>query len=276
MVTIPAAHRLHLVLDSLAGWQRDDAPIQLHPGDVGWAWVAGADAVLQSLRAWWEHDRPVAIGLQDGPALRLTVAPDRWRDEALADRIVADLPAVEAVEAPDGTRVRELLHDRGWTTGESWTPLQLHLTDPVPSTALDVQVVSAPDLDDFLAVHQAAWDSSRFDRTRWQQMAGGPLFDRARCLLGRSDGVPVAGITVWSAGTGRPGLIEPLGVHPDHRRLGHGREITLAGASQLRELGASSVLVCTQTALTSAVATYVSAGFALLPQRLDRVPPPHR
>lgn len=276
MVTIPAPHQLEPVLDALAQWQRDDAPIQLHPGDVGWAWVAGTDAVAGSLRVWSEQGEPVAIGMQDGPALRLTVAPDRWHDPELADRIVGDLTGAEAVEAPDGSRVRDLLDDRGWTTDESWTPLRLDLTDPVPPTELDVRVVSDSDIDDFLAVHQAAWDSTRFDRDRWQQMASGPLFEQARCLLGRSDGVPVAGITVWSAGAGRPGLIEPLGVHPDHRRHGHGREITLAGTAQLRDLGASSVLVCTQTTRTAAVATYVGAGFLVLPERLDRVAPTHR
>lgn len=74
---------------------------------------------------------------------------------------------------------------------------------------------------------------------------------------------------MWSAGRGRPGLIEPLGVHPDHRGHGYGRAITLAGAAALRELGSSSALVIT-SAHVAAAATYRSAGFELLPERYDR------
>ena len=58
-----------------------------------------------------------------------------------------------------------------------------------------------------------------------------------------------------------PGLIEPLGVHGDHRGHGYGRSITLAAANALRELGSASALVGTPQANTAAVATYASAGF---------------
>jgi ribosomal protein S18 acetylase RimI-like enzyme len=74
---------------------------------------------------------------------------------------------------------------------------------------------------------------------------------------------------VWSAGPGRPGLIEPLGAHRDHRGRGHGRSITLACAAALRELGASSALVCTPSSNVGGVAAYVSAGFRRLPDSHD-------
>ena len=79
--------------------------------------------------------------------------------------------------------------------------------------------------------------------------------------------VAVAG--VWSAGSGRPGLLEPIGVHPDHRRHGHGRAITLAAAAALRELESSSAIVCTPTANPGAVTTYESAGFERFPDARD-------
>jgi ribosomal protein S18 acetylase RimI-like enzyme len=68
-------------------------------------------------------------------------------------------------------------------------------------------------------------------------------------------------VTAWSAGEGRPGLIEPLGVDPDLRGHGYGRAITIAAAAALRTLGASSAIVCTPSANVGAVATYQSAGF---------------
>jgi ribosomal protein S18 acetylase RimI-like enzyme len=105
----------------------------------------------------------------------------------------------------------------------------------------------------------------------WRAMAAGLPFTDARCLLGYDDqGVAVAGVTVWSAGPGKPGLLEPMGVHAEHRGRGHGRMICVAAAAELKKLGSSSALVCTLSSLTGAVATYKSAGFQQLPERLDR------
>jgi ribosomal protein S18 acetylase RimI-like enzyme len=79
----------------------------------------------------------------------------------------------------------------------------------------------------------------------------------------------VAAVTVWSAGPGKPGLLEPMGVHRDHRGHGYGTAICVAAAAALRQLGSSCALVCTRTSNAGAVATYESAGFQRLPQRLD-------
>lgn len=121
------------------------------------------------------------------------------------------------------------------------------------------------------AVHRSAFQGSRFTDAGWRAMAAGPLFTDARCLLGRDErGDAVATVTVWSAGPGRPGLLEPMGVHRDHRHRGHGRAITLAAAAALRELGASSALVCTPSSNTGGVAAYLSAGFERRPEIHDR------
>jgi hypothetical protein len=46
--------------------------------------------------------------------------------------------------------------------------------------------------------------------------------------------------------------------------------LCVAAAAELKKLGSSSALVCTPSALAAAVATYKSAGFKQLPERLDR------
>lgn len=102
-------------------------------------------------------------------------------------------------------------------------------------------------------------------------MAAGLPYTDARCLLAYDDqGVAVAGVTVWSAGPGKPGLLEPMGVHAEHCGRGYGVAICVAAAAELRKLGSSSALVCTLSSLAAAVATYKSAGFHQLPERLDR------
>ncbi|MGW6577783.1 GNAT family N-acetyltransferase, partial [Streptomyces sp. NPDC054945] len=83
-------------------------------------------------------------------------------------------------------------------------------------------------------------------------------------------GIAVAAVTVWSAGSGRPGLLEPMGVHREHRGHGYGRVISLAAAASLQELGSSSAIVCTPSSNVGAVATYRSAGFQQHPEVRDQ------
>jgi ribosomal protein S18 acetylase RimI-like enzyme len=177
-----------------------------------------------------------------------------------------------SVEVPDSTRVQDLLSEGDWSSGDPWTPLCLELPAPVDRTGLRTEVVgSAEQVSECTAVHRSAWGSEWFTDEKWQTMAAGSPFADARCLLARDDqGVAVATVTVWSSGPGKPALLEPLGVHADHRRRGYGAAICVASAAHLRELGSSSVLVCTPTSLQSAVTTYEAAGFERLPERLDR------
>ena len=95
-----------------------------------------------------------------------------------------------------------------------------------------------------------------------------------RDLLGRDgEGVPVAAVTVWSAGHGRLGILEPMGVDPAHRGRGHGRAICLAAAAALQELGASAAAVATPSDNEGAVAAYRSAGFVAGPPSRDLLRP---
>lgn len=280
-VDTPNGGRLGEVVGVLRNWQDEARPTQLHPGDLGWYWRHGPEAMAAALRTWSRSGRILAVGFLDGPGvLRMTVAPQVWRGEELAHQVVADvadprrgiLPAGKvSVEAPNGTLVQDLLTDAGWSLGEPWTPLRRDLTDPVEPIGLRIKVIQPGLEPEFTAVHRSAWGNSRFTDELWRTMAAGLPFADARCLLGYDErGSAVAGATVWSAGPGKPGLLEPVGVHADHRGHGYGRGITLAAAAELKKLGSSSAEVCTLSSLTAAVASYRSAGFRQLPQRLDR------
>ncbi|MEP7020895.1 MAG: GNAT family N-acetyltransferase [Pseudonocardiales bacterium] len=280
-LSTPDVGQLGDVISALRDWQHDASPIQLHPGDLGWYWQFGANALAAALRIWSRDGQLLAIGLLDGAdVLRMTVAPQVWHEGELAHQVVADvseprrgvLPAGKvSVETPDGTRVQDLLADVGWCAGEPWTPLRRDLAEPVEQTGLRIEVIGSGQESEFTAVHRSAWASPRFTDELWRAMAAGLPYTDARCLLAYDDqGVAVAGVTVWSAGPGKPGLIEPLGVHAAHRGRGYATAICIAAAATLTELGSSSALVCTPSALSSAIATYKSAGFHQLPERLDR------
>lgn len=277
----PTADELSDAVRALRAWQHDAAPMQLHPGDLGWFWQFGAEATARATRTWSRDGQVLAVALLDGPdVLRLTVAPKAQRDERLARQLLADvaepergvLPAGKvSVETPNGSLIQDVLTDAGWNLDEPWTPLRRDLMEPVEEPDLRVEAIGPEQSSAFTAVHRSAWGSAKFTDERWHTMAGGLPYADARCLLGYDgQGIPVAGVTVWSAGAGRPGLLEPMGVHTDHRGRGYGVAICLAAAAELQKLGSSSALVCTPSAMVAAVATYTAAGFEALPERLDR------
>jgi ribosomal protein S18 acetylase RimI-like enzyme len=279
----PGVEELSTAVGVLREWQDDAAPLQLHPGDLGWFWRFGAEATAEAVRTWSRRGRILAVGLLDGATqLRLTMAPDVQRgDDELAHQLVGDitaptsgvLPAGEvSVEVPTGALLHDLLSDRGWTSGEAWTPLRREFpVTPAANTRVRIEVVGPEQAPVRTAVQRASFDRSRFTEQRWHTMAAGLPYRQARCLVAYDErDNPVAAVTVWSAGPGKPGILEPLGVHREHRGRGHGKAIAEAAAIALQNLGASSAMVCTPSANVGGVATYEAAGFRQLPERLDR------
>jgi ribosomal protein S18 acetylase RimI-like enzyme len=283
-LSVPRPDELEALLAVLRTWQSDAAPVPLHPGDLGWHHPRGAEATAADLRLWSRDGRPAALGMLDGPDLvRLAVAPALDEDAPLSRTLAADLadpvrgvlPAGRAsVEARSAPGLRRELLARGWAEGEPWVPLRRDLAAPVEEGPLRIETVEGADVAAYAAVHRAAFDSIGVTEARLRTMLAGPAHREATSLLGRDDsGAAVAVITAWSAGPGRPGLIEPLGASPAHRGRGHGRAMCLAAAAWLRDRGASSADVCTPRSLTGAIATYRSAGFRALPDVPDLVRP---
>ena len=160
----PSADELDDVVRALRNWQRDDTPIQLHPGDLGWHWRFGAEVLAAAVRTWSRGGKILAIGFLDSPeVLRMTVAPEVWCEEELAREVVLGLSELErgvlpagkvSVEVPDSTRVQDLLSCGVWRNGDPWTPLRLELAAPVDETDLRTEVVASPEqVSEFTAVH---------------------------------------------------------------------------------------------------------------------------
>jgi ribosomal protein S18 acetylase RimI-like enzyme len=277
----PAVDGLSEAVGVLREWQYDGAPMQLHPGDLGWFWRFGAEATAAAVRTWSRDGQILAVGLLDGPQLlRLTIAPGAQRDEELAQQLVEDVTKPERgvliegkanVEAPMGALVHDLLFEDGWNTVEPWTPLRRDLTEPVKDPGMRIEVIGPERAHVRTAVQRASFDGSTFADERWHAMAAGLPYADARCLVGYDDqGNAVAAVTVWSAGPGKPGLLEPMGVHREHRGHGFGKAVSVAAAAALQELGSSSAIVCTPSSNVGAVATYKSAGFEERPEIRDR------
>lgn len=271
-LSTPTVTALADVVAVLREWQQDDSAIQLHPGDVGWFWNSGPDNTAASLRVWSQDGRILAVGLEDSSDLvRMAFAPATLDDRAVNERIAVDvadpargvLPAGEVfLEARGNVVLAELLTAQGWELDDPWAQLRRDLSEPVEASGLRVELVDADRVAERVAVQRASFEGSTFTDERWRHMEAGLPYADARCIIGHDDaGDAVAAATVWSAGPGRPGVIEPLGVHRDHRGRGHGRAISRAAAAELREMGSSAALVASPVSNVAAVTTYEAAGF---------------
>ena len=241
VMATPDVAGLQEAVAALREWQRDRAPLQLHPGDLGFHWRDGAQATADALRVWSRDERIVALGLIDGPQLlRMAVDPELQQDERITRRLVDDITAPErgvldpggaVVEARCGPLLADALVDQGWQLDEPWTPCHRDLADPVEDCGLRIETIDAGRAEVWVGVHWSAFRGStmtdedgRRAVERWLAMSRSAPFEDARCLAAfdeRDNAVAV--VAVWSAGPGRPGLLEPMGVHHEHRGLGHGR-----------------------------------------------------
>lgn len=281
-LSTPTADGMREAIAALREWQHDDAPMQLHPGDIGWNYRFGTAETAAAVRTWSRNGRILAVGMLDSPTLvRMTAAPDAFDDKDLAQWLVEDLSLPErgvlpvgavSIEAPRGLLLHDLLTKEHWDVDEPWTPLFRDLAEPVEDPGVDVKAIGLEQAQDLADVLRSAFNTTRPTREYLHEMSAGPFSADARCLGAYDDqGNPAAVVTVWSAGPGKPGLVEPMGVHADHRGRGYGRAITVAGAAALRELGSSSVRVCTLSSNVGGVATYKAAGFVARPEIADRI-----
>ncbi|WP_227497066.1 GNAT family N-acetyltransferase [Planctomonas psychrotolerans] len=283
----PAVVELEHLRLVLQRWQYDGGPLQLHPGDLGWYSLRGPAATAAAIRVWADGDSILAIALRDGPDLmRFAMDPVSQRDAALARCIVADLgdPAAGVIDAGNATieargaqALCEQLAKAGWVPDEPWIPLHRDLAAPVEPSRLRVDTVDPDRTDEWVSVHWSAFRGTPMpdDRQRafvagWRAATESPFLASARILsVHDDDGHAVAVAAVWSAGVGRPGLIEPMGVHEEHRGRGYGTIMTRAAAAALREMGSSSATVCAESSNRGAVATYQAAGFSAHPEVAD-------
>jgi len=64
----PGVDGLSEAVGVLREWQYDGAPMQLHPGDLGWFWRFGAAATAAAVRTWSRDGQILAVGLLDEPS----------------------------------------------------------------------------------------------------------------------------------------------------------------------------------------------------------------
>lgn len=285
-MSIPDVTDLPTVIETLSSWQEDNLPVQLHPGDIGWHSLRGPEATAADLRVWSVDETILAIGMFDGPhLLRLALSSTVTGDKEFAHVLGNDLipsPHPGAVfsvgerfiEARGARALDDYLATLGWSPGELWTPLRFDFN--TLSTDLDalldeldlhVEEVRSDAVRDWLVVHRSGFHKTPYKGgelkeaiRRFKAMVSANLVE-SRHLVAYDSETIIGVVSVWSAGRGRPGLLEPLAIHPEHRGQGYGKQLVTAAMKHLEQMGASSGLVCTNTSNCNAIHAYVSAGF---------------
>lgn len=242
----------------------------LHAGDVGWQLRMSDPDDDGGFVAVRDTGELVAVALHDSPsAFRPLVRPDRIFDSAVAEALAAYVEGMPHdadayTDAVTGSAYRSLLSAAGWQLDpDPWVVLYraLSAVDGQFADALCSTLATEQDVIDRVGVQRAAFAGSTFTVQRWHQMAAGPGFDPAYEYLRRSAaGAPVAAATGWSAGPGKCGILEPVGTHPDHAGVGHGKAVSMAAIAALARGGASGVTVHTPASNEAAVRTYESCG----------------
>jgi ribosomal protein S18 acetylase RimI-like enzyme len=112
----------------------------------------------------------------------------------------------------------------------------------------------------YVAIHQAAFDSARMTSAWRQRILQQPAYRPEMDLIVENDAnVPVGFCICWLQGD--VGQIEPLGVHPDYQGLGLGKALELSAYQTLKNHGARLIKVDHASYNENAIALSLKTGF---------------
>jgi ribosomal protein S18 acetylase RimI-like enzyme len=199
-------------------WQRDDK-------DVAWAWLRLPDSML----FWCIR-----------PDLRGSLV-----DEALdwAHARVVEVQSTDAVS-------RAVLERRGYRLDAGQRVLAVHHRELAgepptePPAGFRLRTVQPGDFAARVELHRTVWTPSRVTEESYRDVqAAWPYRADLDCVAEASDGRLVSYCLAWLDPDNRAGELEPVGTHPDFRRLGLASAVCRFALRRLEEEGATRATV---------------------------------
>jgi ribosomal protein S18 acetylase RimI-like enzyme len=250
-------------------WRLDGPYVGTHVGDLAWGSTHLSQGAAWRTRTWDADGRVVAGAWMRRPAeLEYEVLPDH---RALQSEI---LDWFEGEAEGDERAVYSLSTDAGrlaFLSGRGYEPVLAKAFDfhrrPLDGLApveappgFRLRTVGPDDFERRVAVHRAAWAPSRVTEESYRDVtAARPYRADLDCVAEAPDGSFAASCLVWLDDENRVGELEPVGTDPAYRRRGLASAVCRFALQRLREEGATTAIVYSNT--PEAKALYESIGF---------------
>ena len=186
-----------------------------------------------------------------------------------------------AIDGPTPERLRLLRH--GFSpTDEALSQWHQVLDgpplEPVLPPGYRLRTLAGPDeVEARVAVHRAAFAPSHLTVERYERVMASPHYSIDRDVVVEApDGTLAAFAIAWFDGRAAVGELEPVGTHPDYRRLGLALAANRFALRILQEAGARDAIVFSQADNAASEALYAAGGFHRLAthRRWERSPAP--
>jgi ribosomal protein S18 acetylase RimI-like enzyme len=243
-------------------------------GNVGlWEDASGAlmgCAIIQ--RQFWCADWYVHPAAQAGELPELMWA---WADAHL--RQVGDeqgKPFYFIFDARDDDPAQRALWERHGLKTDTWHYLHMarSLAEPIPPAELPdgyaIRPLRSDEAAAYAELHRTAFGTKNMTAEWRERTLGMPEYRQDIDLVVEApDGRLAAFCILWLSqrddltGMGRVGQVEPLGTHPDFRKLGLAQALLLEGFRRLKAAGADTALVEVDAENDPGHSLYQSVGF---------------
>jgi len=232
-------------------WRAVGSRAQLHVGDLAWMRYQHAGREQEwRVRLWQRDGRDVAWAWLRLPVSTLLwcIRPDLC--EALFDEVLdwAGEPGVE-VKSTAETAIA-ILERRGYRVDPEAKVLASHdravANEPAVSVpeGFRLRTVEPTDFAARVELHRIVWDPSRVTEQSYRDVqAAWPYRADLVCVVEAPDGRLVSYCHAWLDPDNQVGEFEPVGTHPDFRRLGLGSAVCRFALGRLEEEGATAALV---------------------------------
>ena len=240
-------------------------------GEIAWTFAPPrnpSDAPLKH-RLWYDDNHVIGWGVIFPPT-KIKVTADRmelskaglvWQMHPDQSEVLDDILDWFAAETPGAARqtslrsadaaARRRIEAHGFThdAAAPWDLMNMRDLQEIEEPALPAgyRLTTMQEIGDIalrVAVHRAAWEPSKLTEEKYAAaMSTWPYRADLDFVVEAPDGMLASSALGWYDEANRTGEFEPVGTHPDHRRLGLARAVMLFGMQRFRAAGATHALV---------------------------------
>ena len=235
-------------------WGLEGALAPQHVGDLAWQAFSRGPADWR-LRFWQRDGRDVAWGWIQPPGKLGSCVHPAHRDAALfgdlLDWFESEAESEELVVWAQSTEGSMLaaLQRRGYADG-GLEPMAIHhmplSAEPAPAVprGFRLRTVEPGELAARVELHRIVWEPSRVTTEAYAQLIQAwPYRADLDCVVEAPDGRLAAYCLAWLDDVNRVGEFEPVGTHPDFRRLGLADSVCRFALHRLAKEGARQAVV---------------------------------